>query len=147
MSTELYDRRIVELAREAGGAARLASPSVTVERDNPLCGDRIALDVELADGRVRAVGHRTRGCLLTRAAAVLVARHAPGAAPSELRRAIADLEAVLRGEGSAPSWPELAIFAPVSQVKSRWDCVLLPFRALAEALDRAGRGSGREATD
>jgi NifU-like protein involved in Fe-S cluster formation len=32
-------------------------------------------------------------------------------------------------------WPELAAFTPVHAHKSRHDCVLLPFEALAQALD------------
>ena len=42
-------------------------------------------------------------------------------------------------EGEADLWPELRIFAPVVPVKSRHDCVLLPF----ETLDRAFTASGR----
>lgn len=139
MSGELYDRAIVETAKETATAERLSAPDVTVEEDNPLCGDRIALDLAIADGRIAAVGHKTRGCLLTRAAAVVLARRAAGAEPAELRRAIASLRALLQGREDAPAWPELAMFAPVREVRSRHDCVLLPFRALEEALDRLAR--------
>ncbi|MCX8099675.1 MAG: iron-sulfur cluster assembly scaffold protein [Geminicoccaceae bacterium] len=136
MSAELYDRAIVETAKASAEAQRLSAPDVTVEEDNPLCGDRIALDLAMADGRIAAVGHRTRGCLLTRAAAVVLARRAPGADPAELRSAIASLRDLLEGRNGPPAWPELSVFEPVRAVRSRHDCVLLPFRALEEALDR-----------
>lgn len=142
MSEELYDRQIIAAAREAGAAQRLAAPDVTVEEDNPLCGDRIALDLALADGRVAGIGHKTRGCLLTRAAAALLTRRAPGADPAALRRAIADLEALLAGDPAPPAWPELTMFAPVRAVRSRHDCVRLPFLALARALDALDRREG-----
>lgn len=142
MSTELYDQAIVATARETAKAERLPAPDVTVEEDNPLCGDRIALDLAFADGRIAAVGHKTRGCLLTRAAAVVLARRAVGADPAELRAAIAGLRALLAGRGGDPPWPELAMFEPVRAVASRHDCVLLPFRALETALDRHGRKAG-----
>ncbi len=139
MSAELYDAAIVATAKATAEAERLPAPDVTVEEDNPLCGDRITLDLVFADGRVAAIGHKTRGCLLTRAAAVVLARHAVGADPAELRRAIASLRALLAGQGGAPVWPELAMFEPVRAVASRHDCVLLPFRALETALDRQTR--------
>jgi len=139
MSTELYDAAIVATAKETAAAERLPAPDLTVEEDNPLCGDRITLDLAFADGRVAAVGHKTRGCLLTRAAAVVLARRAVGADPAELRRAIASLEALLAGKAGAPFWPELSMFEPVRAVPSRHDCVLLPFRALETALDRRER--------
>lgn len=142
MSEELYDRQIVAAAREAGAAQRLAAPDVTIEEDNPLCGDRITLDLVLEDGRVAGIGHKTRGCLLTRAAASLLARRAPGADPAALRRAIASLDALLAGDPAPPAWEELAMFGPVRAVKSRHDCVRLPFRALAAALDALERRAG-----
>ena len=42
-----------------------------------------------------------------------------------------------RNDGAAApadEWSALAIFAPVHHVKSRRDCVLLPFEALVKAL-------------
>ncbi len=144
MSAQLYDAAILAEAKAAAGAGRLEPADVSVEGDNPLCGDRIALDLRAgAEGRVAALAHRTRGCLLTRAAASLLGRRAPGASAAELRAAIAELEALLRGEGSPERWPELAMFEPVAVVKSRHDCVLLPFRTLARALhalEAGGRG-------
>lgn len=139
MSTELYDAAIVATAKETAAAERLPAPDLTVEEDNPLCGDRITLDLAFRDGRIAAVGHKTRGCLLTRAAAVVLARRAVGGDPAELRRAVASLRALLAGQDGAPAWPELSMFEPVRAVPSRHDCVLLPFRALETALDRRER--------
>ena len=56
--------------------ARLPHGSAAI--DNPLCGDRVTLDVELGSaGRIARVGHVVRGCLLCEAAAVLIAEQAP----------------------------------------------------------------------
>jgi nitrogen fixation NifU-like protein len=134
VSGAIYNERIVAAARAASGAGRLAAPDVTVECDNPLCGDRITLDLTGADGHIAALAHKTRGCLLTQAAASVLARHAAGATPDALRRARQTLEALLAGEPVEPAWPDLAMFAPVQAVKSRHECVLLPFDALAQAL-------------
>jgi nitrogen fixation NifU-like protein len=134
MSTaDLYNERILSLARSREGAGSLDEPRVRVSLDNPLCGDRISLDLRLEDGRIAAIAQRTRGCLLTEAAAAVVARLAPGATPAEaaaLREAVADL---LSGRNDGPVPTELEVFAPVAAVKSRHACVLLPFDALVEA--------------
>lgn len=138
---ELYSEAIVREARAARDAARLPDPDVSVTADNPLCGDRVTLDLKLgAGGRVAGIGHKTRGCMLTQAAASLLARRGADAAPADLARAEAELEAMLRGEepGAGLAWPELAMFRPVSRVKSRHECVRLPFEALREAVAKAG---------
>lgn len=138
---DLYDEAIVRAARETGAAARLPGPDVSVTCDNPLCGDRVTLDLRLDDaGAVAEVGHKTRGCLLTQAAATVLARHAPGATREAAAAALRDLDAALRGTGDAPisAWPETEMFRPVRAVRSRHECVLLPFQALSDALEKAG---------
>ncbi len=139
MTESLYQAAILELAKQARGDHRLSAPEVTVTIDNPLCGDRVTLDLTLRDGRVAAIGHGVRGCLLCSAAAVVIAARAPGETAAALR---AQADHVARSLTEAPAalgkpWPELAAFAPVHQHKSRHRCVLLPFQALLQALDRA----------
>jgi nitrogen fixation NifU-like protein len=138
MNDELYQQAILELARRARNADRLEAPQASVTVDNPLCGDRITLDLNLADGRVREVGHRVRGCLLCQAAAAVIAERAPGETGAALRDVAARLARAIREDPAAAEglWPELGAFAPVHAHKSRHDCVLLPFEALIQALDQ-----------
>lgn len=49
-------------------------PTETATVDNPLCGDRVTIDVKLAGGKLAAIGHQVRGCLLCEAAAATIAR-------------------------------------------------------------------------
>lgn len=137
MIDALYDQAILQKARDATGAGRLAEPDGSAMIDNPLCGDRVTIDLTLADGKVATLAHLVRGCVLCEASAALIAEQAIGQAPAALRQAAAGIRPMLR-EGAAPPWPELEIFTPVRAVRSRHDCVELPFRALAAALDKAG---------
>ena len=68
MSDELYQQRIVALAKSKTGAGKLAAPTKSARRDNPLCGDRVTIDVKLEDGRIVEIAHQVRGCLLCQAA-------------------------------------------------------------------------------
>lgn len=141
MNDALYQQAMKELARAAHGFGRLAHPTASSYLDNPLCGDRITLDLRIKNGVVVEVAQETKGCLICRAAASLVAHDAPGKTLDELARAHADLEALLAGHPTAsPQWPDLALFAPVSMHKSRHGCVLLPFRALSLAAGDSGSG-------
>ena len=138
MSEDLYHREIIAQAKAAKGAGRLDEPQASVVLDNPLCGDRITLDLTMDDGRVAALGHRVRGCLLCQAAASAIGANAVGRTPDQLRATAADIEAMLKGHPMpADSWPELAAFEPVRGFKSRHECVMLPFEALGEALAQA----------
>lgn len=136
MSEELYQAALVARAHAGRKRGRLAAPDRSMTLDNPLCGDRVTMDFGLVDGRVAAVGHQVRGCLLCEAAAETIAMHAPGKSKAELAGAMAVVTALLKAGEPAPAgeWSSLEIFAPVHRVKSRQDCVLLPFEALTKAL-------------
>lgn len=133
---ELYQAALVARAKQGRARGRLPSPQRSITLDNPLCGDRVTLDVDLADGRVAKVGHQVRGCLLCEAAAELIAGQAPGKSAADLAGATSAVTSILKEGRPAPAgeWSTLAIFAPVHRVKSRQECVLLPFEALNKAL-------------
>ena len=141
MKDDLYHQAILDLARRATGRGRLETPQTSATVDNPLCGDRVSLDLDLREGRVSAIGHRVRGCLLCQAAASVIGARAPGLEPAALREEAERLRRlIVEGPGAAIDglWPELAAFEPVHRHKSRHDCVLLPFDALIQALEQAG---------
>lgn len=138
MKDDLYHQAILDLAKRATGSGRLEAPHARVTLDNPLCGDRISLDLMLSEGRVSELAHKARGCLLCQAAASLIGARAPGERPAELRAVAEHLARVIPSDPDAlgSSWPELSVFGPVQPHKSRHECVLLPFQALIEALEQ-----------
>ncbi|MSP87199.1 MAG: iron-sulfur cluster assembly scaffold protein [Alphaproteobacteria bacterium] len=139
MSDDLYQQAITTLAKAATGAGKLEHPDACETVDNPLCGDRVTMDVELTDNRIARLAHDVRGCLLCRAAASAIGSRAPGRTAGEIVQVRAGLQAMLKLCTVDPidGWPELTAFQPVAAHKSRHDCVLLPFEALIRALDRA----------
>ncbi|MEX0807258.1 MAG: iron-sulfur cluster assembly scaffold protein [Dongiaceae bacterium] len=136
MNDDLYHERLVALARAADGAGTVSPPALSGEADNPLCGDRVRITLRLESGRIAAIAHRTRGCLLCEAAAAAIGRRAPGSGVDDIRSIAGRLRDWLKGGAdlSTDAWPELADFAPVRAVKSRHDCVMLPFNALLDTL-------------
>lgn len=140
MSDDLYQKAIIELAKRSRGQPRLEQPDRTATVDNPLCGDRITLDLALDGETVSNVGHKTRGCLLCEASACLIVEHAPGQTIDMLEAKGTSLieSFVDREQELAELWPGLDILAPARQYKSRLDCVTLPFQALKKALKAEG---------
>lgn len=137
MSVEaIYQTRVLALARAENGAGLLAVPGARATIDNPLCGDRITLDLAFDGTIVAAIGHEVHGCALCRAAASLIGAGAVGTGAADLRRLADAAQAVLHDDAPAPpDWPDLDAFRPVAAMRSRHRCVLLPFEALIAALD------------
>lgn len=127
------------LASSAEGAGTLSKPDGSALVDNPLCGDRVEMEVRLLDGRLAELAHQVKGCLLCRAAAAAIGRHAPGADAEALERVAGGVSAMLAERAPPPAgWPALEAFAPVHGHRSRYRCVQLPFEALVAAVRAAG---------
>ena len=133
---DLYHARLVALAKEATGAGTLEAPDGSATLDSPLCGDEVTVQVSLRGGRVAALAHRVRGCVLCQAAASVLGRAAPGATPAEIAAGRAGVRGMLVTSAAPPAgrFADVAAFTPVRAVPSRHGCVLLPFDALAQAL-------------
>ncbi len=142
MSTARNREAVLARAHDATGAGELDNPDARVVVDNPVCGDRVTLEIRCAGGRVTDVAHNVRGCVLSQASAAIIGSHAPGCSRAEIEAVCAAVAAMLAGSGEMPGdrWAELAMFAPVAAHRNRHHCVLLPFTALRRALDAACAG-------
>jgi nitrogen fixation NifU-like protein len=139
MSDELYQDAIMAHARAPHHAGKLADAELRATVDNPLCGDRVTVELKLRDGKVEAIGHTVRGCALCQAAASMLADGAIGVDRGEVAAARDTIRAMLRDDAPPPAgrWSAFAAFLPARPARSRHECVLLPF----QAIDRAFAGT------
>jgi nitrogen fixation NifU-like protein len=140
MELGIYNAAMLRLAAEAAGAGRLPAPDGSAEVINPVCGDRITVDVALEGGRIVGLGYAVHACVLMQASASLLGRHAPGRTAAEIAAVAAEVEAMLENAGAAPGgvFAGYAALAPVCAHRSRHSCVMLPLRALRAALAAGG---------
>jgi nitrogen fixation NifU-like protein len=137
----LYRRALLRLAADASGAGHLPHHDGVGSAHNPVCGDRLTVEVALVGGRIAALAHDTRACILTQASAALLAQTAAGQDRAGLERLLADLQAMLAG-GPIPA-PPYDAFDGVAAHTGRHVCVLLPVEATLKALDDAEEGGVR----
>ncbi|MBE9539883.1 MAG: iron-sulfur cluster assembly scaffold protein [Proteobacteria bacterium] len=138
MSRGLYDGEIKALAASQIAPQSLPGPDLQISVDNPFCGDRIDLQLNIEAGRVTALAQDIRACMLCQASANVVAKSAIGLSRDDIEAVSIELTAMLKGNDSdcwpPVDWESLALFEPVSRHKSRHGCVTLPFTALLKAL-------------
>jgi nitrogen fixation NifU-like protein len=120
MDDVLYRDEILDRYRAAPLRGRLDAPDWQAELDNPLCGDRVRLELERGPenrvGRARFDGY---GCAISQVAASLLAEHVEGKPLDELRSLSADDALGLLGIRLTPG---------------RVKCGLLAWRVLHQAL-------------
>lgn len=137
MSEDLYHKTLIDLAALPEERLEQADRSTTV--DNPLCGDRVTLDVQLKDRKITAVGREVRACLICQASAAVLSRTAIGQTLEQVTETAQKVREMLKSDGQPPDgdWAEMANFQPVADYRSRHGCVLLPFDALKKALSES----------
>jgi len=136
----LYRRELLRLAADATGAGHLAAPDASATVHNPAGGDRITVELALADGRVTAIAHATQACVLTQASAALLAQVAPGRDQAGLCALAEGVRAYLQGAATPEGY---GVFDGVVAHAGRHVCVLLPLEAALKALERTKPGTER----
>jgi nitrogen fixation NifU-like protein len=105
----LYREVVLEHYRHPRGREPLSDPERSALVDNPVCGDQVKVEVSLADGRVREVSARARGCAIAVAAASVMTELVPGLDREGCAQLEQRLDALLGGEAPHPSLdPRLA---------------------------------------
>lgn len=138
MNAPLYNAELLRLATSNPCEERLNAPMGTAERRSPICGSRIAIDVNLDEaGRIAAIGMQVSACAYGQASATLLARHAIGRSPEEMAEARDAVARWLAGEGATPDWPGFEALAAVVPHSARHGAVRLPFEAAADAMNAA----------
>ena len=139
----LYRDVVLDHYRDPRNRAPLASPGGSALVHNPLCGDQVRVEVSLEDGRISEVSARTRGCSIAVAAGSVMTELVSGLEPEESAGLGAALERLVGGEAAADDLDRhLRAFERVAALPSRRRCALLPWEALAEALDDAQNETG-----
>jgi nitrogen fixation NifU-like protein len=82
---DIYRQYILEHFREPRNHGHLEHPDIAVGDTNPLCGDRIEIELQVAGDRVSAVRFSGRGCAISQAAASMLTERIEGATLAELR--------------------------------------------------------------
>jgi NifU-like protein involved in Fe-S cluster formation len=147
MLSDIYNRRVLELAADIPRQGRLAAPQATARAHSRLCGSTVTVDLCLTDGKVSDFAHDVRACALGQASSSLMARHVIGATPEELRALRETMIAMLKAGGPPPSgkWAEFAALEPVRDYKARHASTLLTFDAVVDALGQIERAEASAA--
>ncbi|MGZ3585542.1 MAG: Fe-S cluster assembly sulfur transfer protein SufU [Ktedonobacterales bacterium] len=85
MDDDLYRQYILDHYRQPRNHGTLEHPDIHAADTNPLCGDRVALDLQLDGDRVSEVRFSGRGCAISQASASMLTEQIDGATLDELR--------------------------------------------------------------
>ncbi len=121
MASTPYRERVLDHYRHPRHRGRLEAPDLVGEKDNPICGDRVRIELRIdEEGRVARAAFSGDGCIISMAAASMLTEHIHGQPVAELRQLTQKDILALLGVELGPA---------------RIHCALLPLEALHAALE------------
>ena len=132
---ELYQQVILDHNRNPRNFKRIESATHKAEGNNPLCGDRIQLYVQLDGDTISDIGFQMpqgSGCAISKASASLMTDAVKGKSAKDAESLFQAFREMLGGGATAPG--KLAAFSGVRAFPSRIKCANLAWHALHAAL-------------
>jgi NifU-like protein involved in Fe-S cluster formation len=146
MLSDIYNKRILELAADIPRLGRLAEPDATATAHSKLCGSTVTVDLKVVGDVVTDFAHDVKACALGQASSSIMARNVVGSSAGELRDLRQAMRRMLKENGEPPpgKWAELRVLEPVRDFKARHASTLLTFDAVVEAIEKASAKSSAE---
>ncbi|HVY60108.1 MAG TPA: SUF system NifU family Fe-S cluster assembly protein [Planctomycetota bacterium] len=147
---DLYQELILDHYRKPRNRGALDNPSSSVELNNPLCGDVIAIDIRLVGDRIDQLQVHGQGCSISQASASMMTQLVKGKTVAEAAALVKTFKELMRGEGSfdavADRLGDLVALQGVMKFPARIKCATLAWNALQLALEgKTGKTSTTEA--
>jgi len=137
---DLYQEVILDHTKHPRNFGTLERATHRAQGHNPLCGDQLALFVEIADGRVRDVRFAGKGCAISTASASLMTEALKGKTTDEAHHLFADFHRLVTTPSDEPvdtsGLGKLAVLAGVREFPMRVKCASLAWHTLEAALAR-----------
>jgi len=121
----MYSETVLEHFRHPRNFGPLPGPDITGDGENPLCGDRVRIELKLAGDIIRMARFRGNACAISTAAASLLTEKLAGLSLAEAEEMRAD---------------DLVTALDAEIKSARLKCAALPLTALHAGI-RAYRGT------
>ena len=132
---DLYQETIVDHSKRPRNKRTLAHATHSADGHNPLCGDRVKIQLEIENGRIAGLGFEGSGCAISTASASLMTEALTGKTPEEAENLFEKFHILLTEDKPAPQGlGKLAVFSGVREYPVRVKCATLAWHTLRAAL-------------
>lgn len=132
---DLYQEVVFDHNRRPRNFGKLAEANRRAEGFNPLCGDRLTLQLKLVDGVIEDVRFEGSGCAISTASASLMTEALKGKTVAQAGLLFEGFRALLTGAGNDHvPLGKLEVLAGVREFPVRVKCATLAWHTLRAAL-------------
>ena len=140
---DLFEAVLLDHARKPRNHRRLEQATAIGQGNNPFCGDRCKVYLDVAGGVIKDVSFEGAGCAILMASASLMTLALVGKTMEQVQVIAERFHAMLTQEVvlDEDALGDLAALAGVREYPSRIKCAMLPWRAVREALQKEKSGN------
>lgn len=134
----LYQEVILDHNRKPRNYGTLKQPSHHAVGHNPLCGDRLDIDLQLENDLINQIAFHGESCAICKASASMMTTAVKGKNRSEAETLIQEFRAMTMGnlDLDGPNHlGRLTVFSGIQDLPTRVKCAILPWHTLHAALN------------
>ncbi|MEO1782903.1 Fe-S cluster assembly sulfur transfer protein SufU [Enterococcus diestrammenae] len=138
----LYRQVILDHSSHPHHRGSLGKSTLSVQMNNPTCGDVIHLEVEVADGVIKDIAFDGSGCSISTASASMMTDAVIGKRVDEIGDLTLMFSDLVQGKEvpEAERLGEAEVLAGVSKFPTRIKCATLAWKALNKAVNESESG-------
>ncbi|KZE64433.1 MULTISPECIES: Fe-S cluster assembly sulfur transfer protein SufU [Paenibacillus] len=133
---DLYRRVIMDHYKNPRNRGRFEDDAVTVDLNNPTCGDRISLQLKTKDGIVEDARFTGEGCSISMSSASMMTEAVKGKTIDQALDMASRFSSLMKGEAvEFEDYEELEALSGVNKFPARIKCATLAWNALRKGID------------
>lgn len=126
---DLYRRVIMDHYKSPRNSGQLEG-GVTIEMNNPTCGDKISLQLEVEDGIVKNAKFVGDGCSISMSSASMMTVAVKGKTLDEVVALADNFSSMMKGEAIEFDYEDIDALSGVSKFPARIKCATLAWNAV-----------------
>ncbi|OAB43221.1 Fe-S cluster assembly sulfur transfer protein SufU [Paenibacillus glacialis] len=133
---DLYRQVIMDHYKNPRNKGKFEDGAITVDLNNPTCGDKITLQLKVNNGVVEDAKYTGDGCSISMSSASMMTAAVKGKTLEEARDMIARFSQLMLGEDvQFDDYEDIEALSGVNKFPARIKCATLSWNALRKVID------------
>ncbi|EHB68063.1 MULTISPECIES: Fe-S cluster assembly sulfur transfer protein SufU [Paenibacillus] len=133
---DLYRRVIMDHYKNPRNRGKFEDDAVTVDLNNPTCGDRISLQLKVENGVVADAKYTGEGCSISMSSASMMTDAVKGKSLEEALSLADRFSSLMQGEDvEFEEYEDIEALSGVNKFPARIKCATLAWNALRKGID------------
>lgn len=133
---DLYRRVIMDHYKNPRNCGKFEEDAVTIDLNNPTCGDRISLQLKVENGVVADAKYTGEGCSISMSSASMMTDAVKGRTLDEAISLADRFSSLMKGEAvDFEEYEDIEALSGVNKFPARIKCATLAWNALRKGID------------